>query len=84
MSPSDDSKSTTVYLRVSQVRQRYGDCSDMWITRKTREAAFPAPVHLGGRDRFWRLEDLESWDRAMIERGAEPTPVPPPRKAVRS
>lgn len=83
MSPPDDSKST-LYLRVSQVRQRYGGCSDMWITRKTREAGFPAPVHLGGRDRFWRLEDLEAWDRAMIERGAEPAPVPPPRaKAVR-
>ena len=31
---------------------------------------FPAPVFLGGRDRFWRLEELEAWDREMIERGS--------------
>lgn len=85
MSPPDDPKPATVYLRVSQVRQRYGGCSDMWITRKMREAGFPKPVTLGGRDRFWRHEDLEAWDRQMIERGPAPSPVPPPRtKAVRS
>jgi predicted DNA-binding transcriptional regulator AlpA len=57
------------YVRVADVRARYG-ASDMWITRKTRDFGFPAAVHLGGRDRFWKLEELEAWDRAMIERGS--------------
>jgi predicted DNA-binding transcriptional regulator AlpA len=59
-----------VYVRVADVRRRYGGASDMWITRKTRDFGFPAPVFLGGRDRFWRLDELEAWDRAMIERGS--------------
>lgn len=59
-----------IYLRIADVRRRYGGASDMWITRKTRDFGFPAPVFLGGRDRFWRLEELDAWDRAMIERGS--------------
>lgn len=56
----------------------------MWISRAIAQRGFPAPIHLGGRDRFWRLEDLQRWDRTMIERGPESMPVPPPRsKAVR-
>ena len=58
------------YVRVADVRRRYGGASDMWITRKTRDFGFPAAVHLGGRDRFWRLDELEAWDREMIERGS--------------
>jgi predicted DNA-binding transcriptional regulator AlpA len=58
------------YIRVAPLRARYGGVSDMWIARKTRDFGFPAPVYLGGRDRFWRLDELEQWDRAMIERGA--------------
>ena len=42
----------------------------MWITRKTRDFGFPQPVYLGGRDRFWITEQLDEWDRAMIERGS--------------
>lgn len=73
------------YLRAAQVRARYGDCSDMWITRKTREAGFPLPIFLGSRDRFWRAEDLDAWDTQTIAKGALKTPLPPTgRKAVRS
>ena len=62
-------KPKPVYVRVADVRARYG-VSDMWIARKQRDCGFPAAIHLGGRDRFWRLDELESWDRAMIERGS--------------
>jgi hypothetical protein len=68
-----------VYLRVAQVRARYGNASDEWIRRKTKEAGFPAPFYLHGADRFWSLEDLDAWDAATLT--AEPSR---PRKAVRS
>jgi hypothetical protein len=67
------------YLRVAQVRARYGDASDEWIRRKTREAGFPAPYYLDGADRFWAVEELDAWDTATLKR--EPQR---PRKAVRS
>lgn len=67
------------YLRVAQVRARYGNASDEWIRRKTREAAFPAPYYLHGADRYWLLDELDAWDAATLT--AEPTK---PRKAVRS
>lgn len=73
------------YSRVAEVRARYGNASDMWITRKTRDFGFPAPVYFGGRDRFWRDEELDAWDRAMIERATStPKPVPPSRRKVQS
>ena len=59
-----------VYVRVAEVRARYGGVSDMWIARKQRDFEFPAAVYLGGRDRFWRLDELAAWDRAMIEKGS--------------
>jgi predicted DNA-binding transcriptional regulator AlpA len=67
------------YLRVAQVRSRYGDCSNMWLARKMRDEGFPSPVFLGGRDRFWRVEELDTWDALMIQRGRQSTPLPPPR-----
>ena len=42
---------------------RYGGVSDMWIARKQRECGITAPVFLGGRDRFWIVEQLDDWDR---------------------
>lgn len=72
------------YSRVAEVRARYGNASDMWITRKMRDAGFPTPVYFGGRDRFWRNEELDSWDSAMIERGSSPPVGIAKRKAVQS
>ncbi|MGY4366664.1 putative DNA-binding transcriptional regulator AlpA [Bradyrhizobium sp. LB1.3] len=66
------------YLRVAQVRERYGNASDEWIRRKTREAAFPCPYYIDGADRFWSAEELDAWDAATLKR--EPQR---PRKAVR-
>jgi predicted DNA-binding transcriptional regulator AlpA len=67
------------YLRVAQVRERYGNASDEWIRRKTHEAGFPAPYYIDGADRFWSLEELDAWDAATLKR--EPSR---PRKVVRS
>ncbi|MCK1409306.1 hypothetical protein [Bradyrhizobium sp. 76] len=58
------------FTRVAPLKARYGGVSDMWITRKMRDEGFPQPVFLGGRDRFWITEQLDSWDMAMIERGS--------------
>ncbi len=72
------------YLRVADVRRRYGNCSDMWIQRKSTEFGFPAAVYFGGRDRFWRDEDLDAWDRIMIERGSSPPVGIARRRTVQS
>lgn len=61
-----------IYLKAAQVRHRYGDCSGMWITRRIADAGFPEPTFLGGL-RFWKLRDLERWDR---ERKNAPKPRP--------
>ncbi|MEH2551055.1 putative DNA-binding transcriptional regulator AlpA [Bradyrhizobium sp. AZCC 2262] len=79
LSDLDTTSKPKKYARVAQVRNRYGDCSDMWLTRKMREEGFPAPVFFGGRDRFWQVEDLDAWDALMIQRGRQSTPVPSPR-----
>jgi predicted DNA-binding transcriptional regulator AlpA len=56
-----------VFLKAKQVRQRYGDCSHMWIERRLKDAGFPLPTFLGGL-RFWRLSDLQEWDEAQKDK----------------
>jgi predicted DNA-binding transcriptional regulator AlpA len=52
------------YVPTRQVRRRYGDRSEMWIERRLRDnSGFPQPVKLGAR-RYWRLAELEAWERA--------------------
>jgi hypothetical protein len=51
-----------IYLKAAQVRQRYGNCSHTWIARRQKDACLPAPAYLGGL-RFWKLRDLERWER---------------------
>jgi predicted DNA-binding transcriptional regulator AlpA len=58
------------YLKTNQVRERYGNCSAMWIERRMKEHGFPAPVYFGAL-RFWRMSDLVAWDAAQIK--GEPT-----------
>ncbi len=74
MSAETENKSPedNIYLKAAQVRQRFGNCSDMWITRRIADAGFPAPVYFGGL-RFWKLSDVERWER---ERKAAPKPRP--------
>jgi predicted DNA-binding transcriptional regulator AlpA len=59
--PETRSSDVDIYLKAAQVRQRYGDCSGMWIRRRIADAGFPEPIFLGGL-RFWKLSDLELWE----------------------
>lgn len=52
----------TLFLKARQVRARYGDVSHMWLVRRQRDAGFPSPTILGGI-RFWKLSDLERWEK---------------------
>ena len=55
-------------LRAIQVRERYGNASDMWVHRKLKhDPTFPRPIYLGPT-RYWRLSDLLAWERAQAER----------------
>jgi predicted DNA-binding transcriptional regulator AlpA len=63
------SKPSTKYLRIAEVRLRYGGVSENWIARKTDAAGFPAPVYFHGRDRFWPVESLDAWDARAIAAG---------------
>lgn len=51
------------WLNSRQVRQRYGDTSDMSIWRWLRDdrLKFPKPMYINGR-RFWKLSDLQAFD----------------------
>lgn len=51
-----------LFLKARQVRARYGDVSHMWLVRRQKDAGFPSPTILGGI-RFWKLSDLERWEK---------------------
>ena len=56
------------YLSARQVRERFGNCSDMWLWRRLRDGSgFPQPLEISGR-RFWRLADLVNWERSCAAR----------------
>jgi predicted DNA-binding transcriptional regulator AlpA len=59
-----------VYLTARQLQHRFGNVSRMWPYRRMKDAGFPAPVRFGGRLRFWRVDDVERWER---ERAKTPT-----------
>ena len=53
------------YVRAASLRARFG-VSDMWLHRAMRDKGFPRPVMLGGgRDRFWKLDEVEAWEAAQ-------------------
>jgi hypothetical protein len=62
-----------IYLKTDQVRERYGNCSAMWIERRMKDSGFPSPVYFGVL-RFWRTSDLVAWDAEQIK--AAPTRPP--------
>jgi predicted DNA-binding transcriptional regulator AlpA len=58
------------FLTSAQVRQRYGGASDMWLHRRLRDGSgFPKPMLVEGR-RFWRISELEAWERARAKASA--------------
>src|ERR1700710_1031558 len=63
---------TEIYLKTNQVRERYGNCSAMWIERRLKDRGFPPPVYFGVL-RFWRISDLVAWDAPQINAGPTKT-----------
>src|SRR6202040_4462781 len=53
---------TALFVKARQVRARYGDVSHMWLVRRQKDAGFPSPIFFGGI-RFWKLSDLERWEK---------------------
>jgi predicted DNA-binding transcriptional regulator AlpA len=55
-----------VFLTSRQVRERYGNASDMWLWRRENEpgSTFPKPIRINKR-RFWRECDLVDWERSL-------------------
>jgi hypothetical protein len=59
-----DTEVGEVYLTAPQVRQRYGNKSDMWLWRMLRdEPNFPRPTIIR-RQRYFRLRDLVAYETA--------------------
>src|SRR5215204_2084104 len=68
------------FLTATQVRARYGNCSDMWLWRRLRDGSgFPPPVLIAAR-RFWRLTSLIEWERERavpVPQGPQPSTAYP-------
>jgi predicted DNA-binding transcriptional regulator AlpA len=65
--PADDSDD--YFLTAVQVRQRYGNASDMWLWRRLRDDSnFPRPIEIRKR-RYWKLSELIAWERACASAG---------------
>jgi predicted DNA-binding transcriptional regulator AlpA len=60
------------FLNAAKVMTRYG-VGHMWIVRRLKDSDFPKPTYLG-RNRFWKLADLEGWERAQAA-NAKPSKV---------
>jgi predicted DNA-binding transcriptional regulator AlpA len=57
------------FLTAVQVRQRYGNASDMWLWRRLRDDSnFPRPIEIR-KPRYWKLSELIAWERACASPG---------------
>jgi predicted DNA-binding transcriptional regulator AlpA len=56
-------------LTAPQICARYGNISDMTLWRWLRNAAlgFPKPMVINRR-RYWRLAEIEAWERAQASK----------------
>jgi predicted DNA-binding transcriptional regulator AlpA len=62
-------------IPASQVRERFGGVSDMWIHRRLHDSSgFPRPLYIG-RLRFWRLSELVAWEEHLPR--MNPQRIPP-------
>lgn len=53
------------FLPARQVWERYGvTAMSLYRWLKDERVGFPAPVYIG-RFRYWRLSELEAWERAQ-------------------
>jgi predicted DNA-binding transcriptional regulator AlpA len=62
---SDLPRAQTVYLKATQVRERYGGISDMtlWRWLRDKELGFPKPRVIN-RMRYWNDSELTEWEHA--------------------
>jgi hypothetical protein len=59
-----DEARSQIFVTSFQLRSRYGGVSHMGIERRLGDdAGFPKPTKFG-RLRFWRLADIEAWERS--------------------
>ena len=58
-----------VYLTARQVRERYGNCSDMAIWRWLHDEKlnFPKPLVINAR-RLWKVTDLEAFEAQQSQK----------------
>lgn len=54
----------TKYLKRNEVLVRYG-FSERTLYRLTAAGKFPKPITFSHRNRKWRLEDLQEWERSL-------------------
>jgi predicted DNA-binding transcriptional regulator AlpA len=65
-----DEQASEVFLTAPQVRQRYGNKSDMWLWRVLREEPeFPKPIVIR-KQRYFRLCDLIAYEDACRREAA--------------
>ena len=66
---ADSGAADEIYLTSAKVMRRYGDITDMtlWRWLQDPKMRFPQPVYLG-RLRYWKLRDLQKWERARAAR----------------
>jgi hypothetical protein len=56
------------YLTSTQLRERSGGRSEMWLTRIMRsDPTFPRYIVIG-RYRFWNLDEIETYERDVAAR----------------
>jgi len=65
--PKPAKPSGTQYASMSQVCERYGDCSPITIERRLQnDPRFPRPLHFGKRMRLWKISELEAYERTLV------------------
>jgi hypothetical protein len=68
-----------VWISAPQVRARYGNRSAMWLVRKLDDPDFPRPVYFD-RLKFFKLSEIEAYERIVIARGKPSAPKQPDNK----
>ena len=62
----------TQFLTMAQLRQRWGDCSHMFIERKLKDdPTFPRPYRLGEGarpHRMWSIDEISAYERSRVSR----------------
>jgi hypothetical protein len=58
------------YLTFNQLRERWGNCSAMFVERKLKsDPSFPKPMRLSGaRLRLFDEDDVERYERASVRK----------------